>query len=465
MVDTTGYVAAEDPSEGVTEPDSGRNTTLSGWGGWPRSAARVVRPDDAGALTGIDPTTRFIPRGLGRSYGDAAQLAGGVVMDMTGLTRIELERDSGRITAGGGASLGEVISLALSHGWFLPVTPGTRHVTVGGAIAADVHGKNHHRDGSFGGYVERIRLLTVDARIRDVTPTDTAFSATVGGMGLTGIILEATFRLRPVTTSWMKVDSARGADLPAVMGMLASADRDRTYTVAWIDLTPAGRGRGIVLAGDHADVDDLSARQRRHPLRRKTPHELGVPPLPGRGVVWPATVGVFNRLWFQRSPLREVDKLQPLDPFFYPLDLLADWPRLYGATGFLQYQFVVPDGAIDTLLAIAEVLTRIATPVSLAVLKRMGRGAGGLLSFPMEGWTLSADLPLGDPALGAELDGCDRLVAEVGGRVYLAKDSRTRPELIPVMYPDLAAWQEMKGRLDPGEQIASDLSVRLGITS
>lgn len=464
MVDMTAHAAAN-VSEGVTEPLSGRSATLSGWGGRPRSAARVVQPGDVRALTGFDPPTGFVARGLGRSYGDAAQLAGGTVIDMTGIARVELERDSGRITAGGGASLGEVISVALPHGWFLPVTPGTRHVTVGGAIAADVHGKNHHGDGSFGGYVERIRLLTADGQVREVTPADTAFSATVGGMGLTGIILEATFRLRPVTTSWMTVDTTRGGDLPAVMDMLERSDRDRSYTVAWLDLTPVGRGRGIVLAGDHAEVDDLPPRPRRHPLRRQTMPELSVPSLPGPGAVGPATVGMFNQIWFRRAPRRETGKLQPLGPFFYPLDLLVDWPRLYGAAGFLQYQFVVPGGAVDTLLAVAEVLTRIATPVSLAVLKRMGPGGKGPLSFPMEGWTLSADLPLGDPSLGEELDGCDRLVAGAGGRVYLAKDSRTRPELIPVMYPQLAIWQETKGRLDPAGRIRSDLSNRLGITS
>jgi decaprenylphospho-beta-D-ribofuranose 2-oxidase len=464
LVESPAGVAPSGTSTSAAVPWPGERVTLSGWGGSPRSTTRLVKPDHVGDLGLMERPPRFVARGLGRSYGDASQLAGGVVIDMTGVRGQDLDRTTGRVIAGGGASLGDTIALALAHGWFLPVTPGTRHVTVGGAIAADVHGKNHHRDGSFGAHVERLRLLTADGRDLDVKPGDRAFSATVGGMGLTGIILEATFRLRRVATSWMRVDTSRGDDLPAVMEHLVAADRHHRYTVAWLDLSPGRRGRGVVLAGDHAETGDLPSHRRRRPLKRTPMRELLTPPVRGPGLVGPLTVEMFNRLWFERAPRSETGKLQRLDPFFYPLDRLANWPRIYGSAGFLQYQFVVPSAAVDTLMAVAEILTRTHTPVSLAVLKRMGDGRGGPLSFPMAGWTLSADMPLGDPALATVLDGCDRLVAEAGGRVYLAKDARTRPELIPVMYPELGDWQEMRRWLNPAGQMRSDLSERLGIT-
>lgn len=217
------------------------------------------------------------------------------------------------------------------------------------------------------------------------------------------------------------------------------------------------------MAGDHAVADDVP--RRRRPLRRTPMREVPAPPVPGGGRVIGSSIGMFNRLWFERAPRIEVARPQGLDTFFYPLDRLSGWPRIYGSAGFLQYQFVVPEAADATLLAVAELLTRTPTPVSLAVLKRMGPAAGGPLSFPIEGWTLSADMPLGDPSLGPALDSCDRLVTEAGGRIYLAKDARTRRELIATMYLRLDEWKEMKARLDPAQRLRSDLSRRLGVTS
>ncbi len=446
-------------------PETGEEMILSGWGGWPRSGARVIRPRRVGDLVGASSARGLVPRGLGRSYGDASQLSGGTVIDMTGISSVDLDAATGLVTAGGGTSLGDIISAAMPRGWFLPVTPGTRHVTVGGAIAADVHGKNHHRDGTFGNHVERLMLLTGNGRKQEVVPGERAFAATVGGMGLTGIILDATIRLRPVATSWMRVDTFAERDLPAVMDRLLEVDRHSRYSVAWLDMTPGRHGRGVVMAGDHAELGDLPPRHRRRPLARTPMRELPTPSVPAFGLVDRATVATFNRLWFERVPRRSTGRLEPLDRFFYPLDRLAGWPAIYGPAGFLQYQFVVPPAAVDTLLAVAEVLTRASTPVSLAVLKRMGKDAGGSLSFPMEGWTLSADMPLGDPSLGPLLDGCDRLVAEAGGRVYLAKDARMRPELMARMYPELDHWIDWKQMLDPDLRIRSDLSDRLHITT
>lgn len=437
----------------MTDPDM---EILSGWGRRPRSAAHVMRPGDRDLLRRAVSNGAVIPRGLGRSYGDAAQLSGGTVLDLTGLDHFRIE--SGQVVATGGASLAAIIDASVPQGWFLPATPGTRHVTVGGAVAADVHGKNHHRDGSLGSHVDEISLLSAGGEEVRALPGHGSFSATVGGMGLTGVVLEATFRLLRVETAWMRVDLLQRPDLASVMEALAEADRRSRYSVAWLDMLPGRRGRGVVQAADHASVEELPSRHRSRPLRRAPMKGLPAPSLPAGAV--PAATGLFNRLYFSRSGHGVIE---PMDTFFYPLDRLAGWNRLYGSPGFLQYQFAVPSGAEETLMTVAEALIGAPTPVSLAVLKRLGPGGTGILSFPIEGWTLSADMALGDPDLAEILDRCDRLVAEAGGRVYLAKDARLRPELVPVMYPRLDEWREEKARLDPESRFRSDLSHRLGL--
>lgn len=431
--------------------------SLSGWGGAPRSTAEVVSPrlleQLAGSALGAN---GYIARGLGRSYGDAGLVAGGTVVDMTGLTDIDVDPARGRVTAMAGASLGKILELVLPDGWFLPVSPGTRHVTVGGAIASDVHGKNHHRDGSFGHHVEFLELLTGDGRLLTVTPASEAFAATVGGMGLTGIIARATFRMLRVETGWMSVDTNRSTDLESVMSDLVEADSRHQYSVAWLDLSHPGSGRGIVMGGDHATQGQVPASVG-EPRNRTG---VSVPRWMPR-VVDKRTVPLFNRLWWQRAPKRESARLTSIDSFFFPLDALGDWNRLYGRRGFLQYQFVVPQGEENTLEAIAEKLASASTPVSLAVLKRLGPAKSELLSFPMHGWTLAVDMPLGNPDLATTLDECDVLVARSGGRVYLSKDSRLRPDALEEMYPQLARWRRIRGDLDPDRRLRSNLSDRL----
>ncbi|MGH8915377.1 MAG: FAD-binding protein [Acidimicrobiia bacterium] len=438
---------------------------LSGWGGWPRSTAHVVRPADPLLLERLSISGRgVVARGLGRSYGDAAQLSGGTVIDMTALRGVEgFDPATGSVTALAGTSLGEILEQTVPRGWFLPVTPGTRHVTVGGAVAADVHGKNHHRDGSFGSYIEELRLVTPEGVV-DVMPGDPAFPVTVGGMGLTGVIAKARFRLKPIETPWMQVDTLRGDDIETVMGLLHDMDLRRQYTVAWLDLTRAGRGRGIVLAADHTLSGDLPAHLQAKPLARRSMPTPVMPRLPGPGLVNAVTVGAFNRMWLARAPARELERLERLDSFFFPLDRVESWNRIYGNRGFLQYQFVVPPQEATVLVTVARIISA-AAPVSLAVMKRMGRSSGGMLSFPTEGWTLSLDMPLGDSRLGRALDRCDRLVAEAGGRVYLAKDSRLLADAVRDMYPSLTGWREARARLDPMGELRSDLSDRLGLVA
>jgi decaprenylphospho-beta-D-ribofuranose 2-oxidase len=443
---------------------------LTGWGRTAPSRARwrapAVAADVAAALGAAGPRG-VIARGLGRSYGDAAQNAGGDVLGMTAMSGIRsIDAAAGTVTADAGASFDALLEVLVPRGWFLPVVPGTRHVTLGGAIASDVHGKNHHGEGTFSRHVRSMALLTGAGERLTLTPggTPEEFAATAGGMGLTGVLLEATVALTPIETSWIAADLERAGDLDAAMASMAAGDADHRFSVAWIDCLARGRrlGRSVLMRGDHATLDELPAAHRDAPLARPRRRALAAPPLPS-GLLRRPAVAAFNELYFRRAPRRE-RRLVPLDGFFFPLDGVLHWNRVYGVRGFLQYQVVVPFGREDVIRTVIERLNEARTPSFLAVLKRFG-AEGGPLSFPMPGWTLAVDVPAGAPALAAVLDGLDELVAGAGGRVYLAKDSRLRPDAVAAMYPRLARWHGVRARLDPGRVMRSDLGRRLGLVT
>ncbi|MCX4512776.1 FAD-binding oxidoreductase [Streptomyces sp. NBC_01619] len=442
---------------------------VTGWGRTAPSAALLVRPrtfDDAAAAVRRCGARGAIARGLGRAYGDAAQNAGGAVLDMTGLDRIRtIDAEAGVVVCDAGVSLHRLMEVLLPLGWFVPVTPGTRHVTVGGAIGADIHGKNHHVSGSFSRHVLSLELLTADGELRTVLPGTELFDATAGGMGLTGIVLSATVRLHRVETSLMSVDTERAADLDDLMARLTGTDDRYRYSVAWIDLLARGAatGRSVLTRGEHAPLDALPRRARRRPLGFRP---LRLPPAPAlvpEGLLGRASVTVFNELWYRRAPRRRTGELQSIPAFFHPLDGVPHWNRIYGRSGFVQYQFVVGHGQEEALRAIVGRIARQGCPSFLAVLKRFGEGDPGWLSFPMPGWTLALDLPAGLPGLGVFLDELDDVVAGAGGRVYLAKDSRLRPELLAAMYPGLDRFRALRARLDPRGVFVSDLSRRLSL--
>jgi decaprenylphospho-beta-D-ribofuranose 2-oxidase len=410
-----------------------------------------------------------LARGLGRAYGDAAQNAGGAVLDMTGLRAIhDVSLAEGRAVVDAGLSLDALIAALLPLGLFPRIVPGTQYVTVGGAIASDIHGKNHHVEGGFCDHVESFELLTPAGERVTVTRDGEPglFAATAGGMGLTGVVLRATLRLMRVQTSWVREDVERARDLDEVMARMESSDDAYRYSVAWIDCLARGRrlGRSVLMRGDHAELGELDGRRRERPPAVPSPARLAAPPWAPNGLLRRSTVAAFNEAYFRRAPREERGRLVGLAPFFFPLDFVRGWNRMYGSRGFLQYQFVVPFGAQEALREAIERLAGSGAASFLAVLKRLGRGRG-LLSFPVEGWTLALDIPAAAPGLPVLLDGLDELVAEAGGRVYLSKDSRLRPDVLRAMYPKLGEWDSIRARLDPEGAMRSDLARRLSLTA
>jgi decaprenylphospho-beta-D-ribofuranose 2-oxidase len=452
-------------------PDAGTEKSIHSLSGWGRTAAvrsTVARPRDTAALEEMlaTATNGVIARGLGRSYGDAAQCSGGLTLDLTGFCEIgPLDAATGTIQVGAGASLHDLMGRVIPAGWFVAVTPGTRYVTVGGAIAADVHGKNHHRDASFARHVVEMTIVTPTGTVSVSPDRDPElFWATSGGMGMTGVVTSATLRLMPIETSWMEVDSTRFTRLEDVMATMESSDDQYRYSVAWLDclVRRDGAVRSVLTRGDHAPLrvlpDRLRGRSREAPARPK----LRVPrPPPGR-LVNRMSVRALNEAWFHASSTTLGD-IRPLTSFFHPLDGVASWNLLYGPAGFVQYQFVVPPERGDIVEEAVDAIATSGMPSFLAVLKRFGPGTPGPLSFSQQGWTLALDFPLGPPGLPTLLDRLDELVAGAGGAVYLAKDARLRPELVAAMYPRLGELQAVAQRVDPEAVLASDQSRRLGL--
>lgn len=436
----------------------GRTTATSSLVAHPRTSPEVLRILARGTARGM------IARGLGRSYGDSALSAGGTVVDMTRLGRVlHVDPDAGEVRVEAGASFDLLARILLPRGWFLPVTPGTRSVTVGGAIAADVHGKNHHRAGSLGRHVRSMLLALADGTAREVSPTDDPdlFWATVGGMGLTGVVLEATLRLLPVPSAWMTVTTERAGDLDGVLAALQDADR-RPYSVAWVDLMATGprAGRGVVTSAEHAAVEDLPSRARRRAGELGRPSRLQVPGWCPPGLLNPMSITAFNEAWYRRSPSR-TDAIESIGGYFHPLDGVRGWNRLYGPHGLVQHQCVVPDER-----ALRDVVDRIRVsrvPSFLAVLKRFGADDPAPLSFPRPGWTLAFDVPAASSGLTDLLDELDDVVVAAGGSVYLAKDARMRPEHLAACYPRLDEWREVRERVDPKRAFVSDQARRLGL--
>jgi decaprenylphospho-beta-D-ribofuranose 2-oxidase len=348
------------------------STKFTGWGRTSASYATLCEPDSETQIVNeFAIEDDLIPRGLGRSYGDAAQVSGGVVMSNLALRSMGPIDDDGVVTLGAGISIDELLTISIPQGWFVPVTPGTRQVTIGGAVAADVHGKNHHVDGSFGAHVLSMRLVTPRGAW-DISPTQDAelFWATTGAMGLTGMITSVTLRLLPIETDQVLVDTERFNTLDGVMASMREGDGAYQYSVAWVDCMTRGAhmGRSILTRATHARTQDVKEATLRAPQASKIVVPFDAP----SGLLNPLTVRAFNELWFRSSPKFQQGESQSLTTFFHPLDGVRDWNRLYGKKGFVQYQFCVPDEEHETVVSCIDRLSSSGVASFLAVLKRFG---------------------------------------------------------------------------------------------
>lgn len=445
---------------------------LTGWGGTSPTFADLVEARDTEAATQAVKSAGdrgILTRGLGRSYGDAAQNGGGVVVRLpSDIARVHLDRDTNVVTSPAGVSLDDLMRLLVPQGFFVPVTPGTRFVTVGGAIASDIHGKNHHVDGSFGAHVTRMSVLLADGSVVDIGPDHRPdlFWATVGGMGLTGMILDASFSVVPIQTSQMVVETRRLPDLESLVATMTEGDHRHTYSVAWIDLVSTGRklGRSVLTWGEHATIDQIDDRHRADPLAFAPRQIAVVPPVvPPPGLLNHATVAAFNELWYRKAPRHRVGELHSISGYFHPLDAVGAWNRLYGRRGFVQYQFVVPFGEEAALRRVVETLSGSGAASFLAVLKRFGEGNAAPISFPRPGWTLAVDIPASAAGLSGLFSRLDRIVLDAGGRHYLAKDAHTTPQAVREGYPLLDDWMAVRREVDPNGVWQSDLGRRLGL--
>jgi FAD/FMN-containing dehydrogenase len=417
------------------------------WGHYPKATPRAVIPvnwrDDLPDLSA--PPASVLPYGYGRSYGDSCLNDDGTILDVSGMRRfIAFDDATGLLQCEAGVMLADILSVFAPRGWFLPVSPGTKFVSVGGAIANDIHGKNHHRAGTFGRHVTRFELVRSSGERLVCSPSEHAelYRATIGGLGLTGLITWAEIRLKPIVNAWIDEEQIRFESLDEFFALTAESDADFEYTVAWVDcLTRAdGAIRGHFIRGNHNQDPD-----------RKPPKAKPSFPVP---VDFPSalanrrTMATFNTAYFERQRQKRVSKVIPYDPFFYPLDGVLDWYHIYGKRGFLQWQCVVPFERDNA--AIAEIFARTQRSgegTSVTVLKTFGDlPSPGILSFPRPGVTLALDFPMdGEPILQL-LDDLDRVVRTAGGRIYPAKDARMRPEDFRAFFPE---WRAFAEHIDP----------------
>ncbi|HRI86642.1 MAG TPA: FAD-binding oxidoreductase [Candidatus Hydrogenedentes bacterium] len=447
----------------------GYNTQrIAGWGGWPRAECAVFRPEKRRGILDVlcnGGQTTYIARGLGRSYGDVAVNPGGGVISTTRLNRmLSFDDACGVLECEAGVSLAEILDVFVPRGWFLPVTPGTKFVTVGGAIAHDVHGKNHHVDGSFGQHVLQFTLLTPTGMLLTCSPTENSevFWATVGGAGLTGFILTAKIRLIHVTSAYIRVDYRRCENFDAVLAAIRETDARYKYSVAWVDCLAKGKslGRSVLMSGDHIEANALPSSYG-DALSIPGKFQPGVPfDFPGF-VLNPLSIGLFNKVFYAKHRTKE-GQVVDYNTYFYPLDAIHHWNRIYGKKGFTQYQATFPTNATEGLRSLLEKLSVSGRASFLAVLKRMGQPSQGMLSHPIDGWTLTLDLPIGRGIEGF-LHECDAIVVKNGGRLYMAKDACTRADAFAAMYPRLKEFQAVKNRLDPDGKLSSRLARRCGI--
>jgi decaprenylphospho-beta-D-ribofuranose 2-oxidase len=452
----------------TTSAPNPRHDLLTGWGRYPLSESDIYRPDRIAELQAVVTanSSSLIARGLGRAYGDAALNDRNRVVDLTRLNRmLAFDATTGLLRCEAGVTIAELIDVFLPRGFFPPVTPGTRFVTLGGSVAADVHGKNHHRDSSLAAHVTWFDLMVASGEVLRCSREENSslFWATVGGMGLTGVILELELRMRRVESAYLEGELIRAGNIDAAIEAFERTDAQYGYSVAWIDCnsTRSALGRSILNVSNFATLDRLPRAAAQNPLN-PTPNLSPFVPF-DFPVVNSLTVRAFNAVNYAFHREKAAHTIFDFDSFFYPLDSIRNWPRIYGKRGFVQYQCVWPPAESRAgLVEVLEATTRSRRASFLAVLKKFG-AQDGMLSFPMPGYTLAIDFRVSDGLLEF-LDTLDAMVLKRGGRVYLAKDARMSHETFRAMYPNLKNWQAAKSVADPNNRFSSSLSRRLGMT-
>ncbi|WP_397542649.1 FAD-binding protein [Roseovarius salis] len=436
---------------------------LSGWGRYPVADCAVTAPRDEAGLRRAQENGPLIARGNGRAYGDSAMNRTNTIAMHKFDRMIAFDAATGLLTAEAGVLVGDIIDAFLPRGWFPPVTPGTKFVTLGGAIAADVHGKNHHLDGGFGNFVEWIELMVQDGSVIRATPEENAdlFRSTVGGMGLTGVILRAAVRLRGVETGWIRQTAQAVPDLDGAMAAFEAA-ADAPYSVAWIDCLSRGAslGRSIVMLGEHATLEGLPTRYRQMPFGPPPKRKFTLPVNAPGFTLNRWTVRAFNAAYYHANARRAGASYVPWDSYFYPLDSILGWNRVYGRRGFVQFQCVLPEPeARDGLAALLNAISGAGQGCFLSVLKKLGASCGRF-SFPMPGYTLALDFPVSDKVLDL-MQKLDRITLDHGGRFYLAKDARLSADTLHAADPRAAAFAQARKDSRAAGAFASLQSERL----
>ena len=438
---------------------------IANWGNYPvmESDERFFSFDDQLQKL-VDESTHFIPRGNGRCYGDAS-LSTETINTLKYDKVLSFDIENGILECQSGLTLDKILEFIVPKGWFLPVTPGTKFITVGGAVGSDVHGKNHHVDGSFSNHIVEMELILADGTKTVCSPGKNVelFDATCGGMGLTGLITKVKFRLKKIETSYIKQKQVKAENLDEVIRLFEEYNH-YTYSVAWIDCLKKGShfGRSILILGEHAKVDQLPEKYKAAPLKLPAKKSIPFPINLPSWVLNTFTVKLFNFLYYGKNFKKEINNVVSYEPFFYPLDAILNWNRGYGKKGFVQYQFVLPLKAKQGLVEILNRISDEGLGSFLAVLKVFGK-QDSLISFPTEGYTLALDFPV-RKGLFEFLDELDKIVLNYGGRLYMSKDARMKPEVLKAGYPRLEEFKRIINKYNPKGKIRSIQSDRLQLT-